>query len=89
MIEPILIFPDWNNEFHLHVDASYIDLGVVLVQSGEGDIDHHVAFASRKLSKMERDYSTIEHKGLEMLYALQKFRHYLLGMNFKMSIGLG
>jgi len=27
---PILVFPDWNNEFHVHVDASCIDLGVVL-----------------------------------------------------------
>ena len=28
---PILVFPDWNKEFHVHVDASCIALGVVLL----------------------------------------------------------
>ena len=27
---PILVFPDWNKEFHVHVDAYSITLGVVL-----------------------------------------------------------
>ena len=27
---PILVFPDWNKEFHVHVDASSTALGVVL-----------------------------------------------------------
>ena len=29
---PILIFPDWKKEFHVHVDASSIVLGIVLTQ---------------------------------------------------------
>jgi len=27
---PILVFLDWKKEFHVHVDASYITLGVIL-----------------------------------------------------------
>ena len=50
---PILVFPYWNKEFHVHVDASSIVLGVVLAQTGEGDIDHPIAFANRKLSSAE------------------------------------
>lgn len=33
---PILIFPYWNQIFHVHVDASSVALGIVLVQLGEG-----------------------------------------------------
>jgi hypothetical protein len=29
---PILIFPDWENTFHVHVDASNIALGAILAQ---------------------------------------------------------
>jgi hypothetical protein len=81
---PILVFPDWSKEFHVHVDASAIALGAVLTQPGEGDIDHPIAFASRKLSDSEQNYNTTEREGLAMVYALQKFRHYLLGKHFKM-----
>jgi hypothetical protein len=81
---PILVFPDWIKEFHVHVNASSIALGVVLAQPGTGDIDHPLAFASRKLSTTEINYTTTEREGLAMVYALQKFHHYLLGGHFKM-----
>lgn len=53
VIAPILVFPDWSKEFHVHVDASSISLGAVLAEPGEGDIDHPLAFSSRKLSTTE------------------------------------
>ena len=59
-------------------------MGVILAQLGEGGIDHPIAFASKKLSSAERNYTTIEREGLATVYALQKFRHYLLGSHFKM-----
>ena len=55
---PILVFPDWSKEFHVHVDASSIALGVILAQRGAGDIDHPIAFASKKLSTSEINYTT-------------------------------
>ena len=70
---PILVFPDWNKEFHVHVDASSISLCIVLALSGEGNIDHPISFASRKLSTAEKNYTTTEREGLAMVYALQKF----------------
>ena len=57
---PILVFADWNKEIHVHVDASSIALGIVLAQSGEGNIDHPISFASRKLSTAEKNYTTTE-----------------------------
>ena len=50
---PILVFPDQNKEFHVHVDAYSVALGVVLAQPGEGDLDHPITYASRKLSFVE------------------------------------
>ena len=80
----ILVFPYWNKEFHVHVDESFVALGMVLAQPGEGDIDHSISFTSWKLSFAKKYYTTIEREGLVMVYALQKFRHYLLGGHFKM-----
>jgi hypothetical protein len=70
----------------VHVDPSSISLGAVLAKLGEGDIDHLLAFSSRKLSTIEINHTTIEREGLAMVYAMQKFRHYLLGGHFKMFI---
>jgi hypothetical protein len=50
---PILVFPDWEKTFHVHVDASSIPLGAILAQSGARDLDHLIAFARRKLSESE------------------------------------
>jgi hypothetical protein len=80
---PILVFPDWSKEFHVHVDAYSIASRVVLAQPGEGDIDHPLEFGIRKLSTIEINYSTTKREGLAMVYTLQKFRHYLLGGHFK------
>jgi hypothetical protein len=84
---PILVFPDCSREFHVHVDACSIALGEVLSQLGTGDIDHPLEFASRNLSTTNINYTTTERQGLAMVYALQKFRHYLLGGHFKMFTG--
>ena len=72
---PILVFPDGSKEFHMHVDAYSIALGVVLARLRAGDIDHPLAFASRNLSTIEINYTTTEREGLAMVYALQKICH--------------
>jgi hypothetical protein len=81
---PILVFLDWTKEFHVHVNASSIALGVVLAQLGLGDIDHPLAFSSKNLSTTEINYTTTKREELAMVYSLQNFRHYLLGGKFKM-----
>ena len=81
---PILVFPYWKKEFHVHVKVSSVMIGMVLMHPGEGFIDHPISFASNKLSTTEKNYTMVEREGLAMVYALQKFRHYLLGGDFKM-----
>jgi hypothetical protein len=82
-IAPILVFPEWEKTFHVHVDASAIELGDILAHPEVGDLDHPIAFARRMLSDSEHNYNTTEGEGLAMVYALQKFIHYLLGKHFK------
>jgi len=60
VIVSIFIFPYWNKEFHFHVDASSIALGVVLSQQGEGNIDHPISFASRNLLITKKNDTTLE-----------------------------
>jgi hypothetical protein len=67
---PILLFPYWDKEFHVHVDASSITLGTILSQPGEGAINHPIAFTSRKLFISKKNYTTTEWEGMAMIYAL-------------------
>ena len=41
---PILVFPYWEEEFHFHVNALSISLGVVPMHPDEGPIDHPILF---------------------------------------------
>jgi hypothetical protein len=70
---PILIFPDWSRKFHVHVDASNVVVDSVLAQPYDDMVDHPNAYASRKLNKSERNYSTMEREALAMIFSLQKF----------------
>ena len=69
------------------MDTSGIALGAILVQLEEGNMDHPIYFSIIKLSQAERNYTTIEREGLDMIYALQKFKHYLLGSHFMFFTG--
>ena len=79
---PILVFPYWKKEFHVHIDASSLVLDIVLTQPREGVLDHPIFFASIKLSTEEKNYTMTKREGLTMIYSLQKFQHYLLGGYF-------
>jgi hypothetical protein len=68
--KPILIFPNWENEFHIHVGASGIYLGAILAQTWDRVVGHPIYFARRKLSQAERNYTMKEREGLAMIYAL-------------------
>ena len=48
-------------EFHVHVDASCISLGIVLTQEGAEGMDHWITFVIWQLSKAEKNYSTMVH----------------------------
>ncbi len=76
---PILKAPDFHRPFKLHVDASSVGAGAVLLQEDNMGIDHPVCYFSKKFTKCQSNYSTIEKETLALVLALQHFEVYLGG----------
>ncbi|CAN6707265.1 unnamed protein product [Malus baccata var. baccata] len=75
---PIIVTPDWSFPFELMCDASDYALGAVLGQRKEKR-PHVIYYASRTLNDAQLNYSTTEKELLAVVFALDKFRSYLLG----------
>ena len=80
--EPILRHPDFNREFTIQTDASYQGLGAVITQVDNNGNEYVVAYASRTLSKAERNYATTVLEGQAIMWATKYFRHYIYGNHF-------
>ncbi|RDX85627.1 Retrovirus-related Pol polyprotein, partial [Mucuna pruriens] len=77
---PILQAPNWEYPFELMCDASYSALGVVLGQRvGVGKSSYVIAYASRTMDPAQMNYTITEKELLAIVFALDKFRSYLLG----------
>ena len=59
------------------VDASDIGIGAALFQESDDGVDRVVCYLSKKLTKIQKNYSTIEKESLALLLALQHFDVYL------------
>ena len=80
MQAPILTIPNFNtaaSPFVVYTDASSIGIGAILEQDS-----HMIVYASRVLTKSEKQYSVIQRECFALVYALKQFRHYLIGRSF-------
>ncbi|XP_044511506.1 uncharacterized protein LOC123229651 [Mangifera indica] len=75
---PIVQPPNWELPFEIMCDASNYAIGAVLGQKS-GKISCVIYYASRTLDNAQRNYSTTEKELLAVVFALEKFRSYLLG----------
>ena len=75
---PIVRAPNWQLPFEVICDASDLAIGAVLGQRVDGR-PHVVYYASKTLNEAQRNYTTTEKELLAMVYALDKFRAYLVG----------
>ncbi|XP_058192106.1 uncharacterized protein LOC131309500 [Rhododendron vialii] len=75
---PIVQSPDWNLPFELMCDASDYAVGAVLGQRREKQ-PCVISYASKTLNDAQMNYSTTEKELLAVVFALDKFRSYLIG----------
>ncbi|CAN6716334.1 unnamed protein product [Malus baccata var. baccata] len=75
---PIIVPPDWSLPFELMCDASDYALGAILGQRKEKK-PHVIYYASRTLNDAQLNYSSTEKELLAVVFALDKFRSYLIG----------
>ena len=75
---PIIQPPDWSLPFELMCDASDYAIGAVLGQRVD-KVPHAIYYASRTLNDAQLNYSTTEKELLAVIFALDKFRSYLIG----------
>ena len=75
---PIMQPPDWNQPFEIMCDASDYAVGAVLGQRKDKKL-HAIYYASRTLDEAQINYATTEKELLAIVFAIDKFRSYLVG----------
>ncbi|XP_077222173.1 uncharacterized protein LOC143856016 [Tasmannia lanceolata] len=75
---PIIQAPIWTEPFEVMCDASDFAIGAVLGQR-INNLSHVIHYASRTLNDAQLNYTTTEKEFLAVVFALEKFRSYLIG----------
>jgi hypothetical protein len=85
--DPVLFLPNDDLPFRLEADGSGIATGAVLSQQSVGDNAWHpVAFLSKALNPVERNYEIHDTEMLAIIQGLEEWRHYLEGARHPIEI---
>lgn len=79
---PVLVSPNWEKPFTLHVDASQFAVGGFLTQEDDERRTIVIAYNSKKLTAEEQNYTANDRELLALVHGLQRFRCYLEGTSF-------
>ena len=80
--QSVLVHYDVNLPVKLACDASSYGLGVVISHVMPDHSERPIAYASRSLSKAEKNYSQIEKEALSIIFGVTKFHKFLYGRFF-------
>ena len=82
--KPILAYADYSKPFHLQTDASEKGLGAVLYQKLNDGTMRVIAYASRTLSKSEKNYDAHKLEFFILKWVItDRFQEYLYGGNIE------
>nr|XP_055061179.1 uncharacterized protein K02A2.6-like [Misgurnus anguillicaudatus] len=82
MSNQVLIHFDPDLPLILACDASPVGVGAVISHRMSDGSERPIAFASRMLTKTERNYSQIKKEALGLVFGVMKFHEYLFGRQF-------
>ena len=84
---PILTLPDNSRPYHVEADSSDFATGAVLSQQNPADNKWDpVAFLSKSLSPVNRNYEIHNKEMLAIIRALEEWRHFLEGAEHQVEI---
>jgi len=83
---PVLTMPTDDLPFRVEADSSDYATGAVLSQEQRDGKWHPVAFISRSLNDVERNYNIFDKEMLAIMRSLQEWRHYLMGARHTFEI---
>ena len=83
---PVLVFSSDDKPYKLEADSSNFATGAILSQEGEDGKWHPVAFMSKSLNEVERNYEIHDKEMLAIIRALDEWRHYLEGTKHTFQI---
>ena len=82
----MLVAPDLDKKMQMEVDISDYATGGVLSMEGEDGVWKPVAFLSKSLNKIERNYEIHDKDILAIIRGLEVWRHLLEGAQFRFEI---
>ena len=85
---PVLALPNLDKPFIVETDASNFAVSAVLLQVGDDNLEHPVAFFSRKMLPAETNYPVHDKEMLAIISTLKEWPHYLMNSHYPVVIRL-
>lgn len=83
---PVLALPDPTKPFIVKTNTSDFAVGAVLLQVGDNNLKHPVAFFSKKMLPAETNYLIHNKEMLAIISTLKEWPHYLINARYSVVI---